>query len=174
MAGLVSLAAVLVASCGSTSSETESTGSTGTTDTAAPAAGTWGGPTSIVDTGCELVPATTAPGELSGGHIVCPDEGAELLPIPPETSVPSPAGGGVVTGTIVEEGTGAALPSVVGVDELGTAVASGVDGRFGLAVAAGTYHLNAIVNRDVSYACTTPTVVVEAGGVEAVEITCRH
>ena len=148
-------------------------GSTGTTGPGNPD-GSWG-PTTIVGTGCELAPATTAPGFPGGGHIVCPGAGeGEEQPFPPETDVPSPdEGGGVITGTLTEEGTGVALAGVVVVPELRISVASGDDGRFGLAVESGTYHLSAVVNRDVSYACSAPTVEVTEGSVADVAMTCR-
>jgi hypothetical protein len=115
-------------------------------------------------------------GETSGGHIVCPgaDDG-QRPPFPPDTAVPSPdEGGGVITGTLTEDGTGTALPGVVVVTELNISVASGADGRFGLAVEAGTYHLTAIVNRDVTYDCSTPTVEVTEGNAAVADLTCHH
>ena len=152
-----------------TSEPSDPTGSTGST---APSGGS---ETTIVDTGCNLAPATTAPGELSGGHIVCPGAGEGKLPIPPDTEVPSPdEGGGVITGTLTDEDTGEELIGVIVVPELRISVATGADGRFGLAAEAGTYHLSAIVNRDVSYTCSTPTVEVTEGDAAAVEMTCHH
>jgi hypothetical protein len=156
---------------GSGSTGSGSTGTTGSVDQGGSSA-----QTTIVGTGCELAPATTAPGLPSGGHIVCPGSGdGEELPFPPETEVPSPyEGGGVIAGTLTEDGSGAALPGVVVVPELRISVASGADGRFGLAVEPGTYHLSAVVNRDVSYACSTPTVDVTEGNVAAVAMSCRR
>jgi len=159
-----------------TTGSTEASGSTASGSTGTTGPGESSGQTTIVGTGCELAPATTAPGFPSGGHIVCPDAGdGEEVPFPPETDVPSPdEGGGVITGALTEDGTGEALPGVVVIPELRISVASGADGRFGLAVEPGTYHLGAVVNRDVSYACSTPTVEVAEGGAVDVALTCRH
>jgi hypothetical protein len=158
-------------STASGSTASDPTGTTGSVDPAEPSA-----QTTIVGTGCELAPATTAPGFPSGGHIVCPGSGdGDDPPFPPETEVPSPdEGGGVLAGTLTEDGTGVALPAVVVVPALRIAVATGADGRFGLAVEPGTYHLSAVVNRDVSYACSTPTVEVTAGNAAEVAMTCRR
>jgi hypothetical protein len=146
--------------------------STGSTDPF----GTSSGQTTIVGTGCELAPATTMIGESSGGHIVCPGSGdGQRPPFPPDTAVPSPEeGDGVITGTLTEDGTGVALAGVVVITELNTSVASGADGRFGVTVEPGTYDLSAIVNRDVSYICSTPTVEVTQGNAADVAMTCRH
>jgi hypothetical protein len=165
-----------------TTGSTGTTESTGSTDTSGGSTGSTGssgassGQTTIVGTGCELAPATTMMGESSGGHIVCQDtDDGQRPPFPPDTAVPSPEeGGGVIAGTLAEEGTGAALPGVVVLSEPAIGVATGADGRFGVAVEPGTYHLRAVVNRDVSYICSTPTVEVTAGNAASVAMTCRH
>jgi hypothetical protein len=122
----------------------------------------------IVGTDCTQVPATTAMGEKSGGHILCGHSPSASTTIPPTPD----ATHGVLRGSV--GGSGVPFPSLVDIEDArgSIAVATGPDGSYGVALAPGTYTLSVVVNKDVSIDCGTRTIEIVAGQTADASFTC--
>jgi hypothetical protein len=122
----------------------------------------------IVGTTCTQVPATTAMGEKSGGHILCDHSPSASTTIPPTPD----ANHGVLQGRV--SGSGVTFAALIDIQDArgSIAVATGPDGSYGVALAPGTYTLTAVVNADVGKDCGTQTVEIVAGQTANAHFTC--